>query len=60
MTRSKTVQRILDDMEKDPWYIKLKRWYRVEKWVLICRTRKYWDKDYQHYIFKSKNNERDT
>ena len=52
--RSKVVQRILDDMEKDPWYVKLKRWYSVEKWVLICRTRKYWDKEYQHYIWKKK------
>lgn len=52
--RSPVLQRILDEADKDPWYIKLRRWYRIQKWVLVCRTRKFWDKDYQHYIFRSK------
>lgn len=52
--KSPIVQKLLDEMEKDPWYVKLKRWYRIQKWVLICRTRKFWDKEYQHYIWKKK------
>jgi len=50
--RSKTIQRIMDEMDKDTWYIKLKRWIRLQTWVYICLTRKYWDKKYEHYIFK--------
>jgi len=50
--RSKTIQRIIDEMDKDTWYIKLKRWIRLQTWVYICLTRKYWDKKYEHYIFK--------
>jgi hypothetical protein len=52
--RSPILQKVLDEADKDSWYIKLKRWYRLEKWVLICRTRKFWDKEYQHYIWKKK------
>ena len=44
--RSPVVERLFEEMKDDPWYIKLKRWYVVEKWVLICRTRKFWDKTY--------------
>lgn len=52
--RSKVVQRLMNQMEKDPWHVKLKRWYNLEKWVLICRTRKYWDKQYQNYIWEKR------
>lgn len=52
--RSKVVDRILKEMENDPWYIKLTRWYRLQRWVLICKSRKYWDKSYSGYIFKKK------
>ena len=52
--RSPVVERIMEEMDNDPWYIKLKRWYDLQKWVLICLTRKYWDKSYQYYIFKRK------
>lgn len=34
--RSKTFQRILDKMEKDPWWVKLKRWLIVELHVIRC------------------------
>ena len=34
--RSKTFQRILDKMEKDPWWVKLKRWLLVEFYVIKC------------------------
>lgn len=54
--RSPVIQQILDETEKDPWYIKLKRWYRLQRWIFICRTRKFWDREYQHFIFKSKKN----
>jgi hypothetical protein len=53
--RSPAVERLFEEMKDDPWYIKLKRWYVVEKWVLICRTRKFWDKTYEHYLFKKNN-----
>ena len=55
--RSKVFQRIMDEMDKDPWYIKLRRWWRVEVWTWKCLTRKYWDKSYQGYIFKKKRYE---
>ena len=34
--RSKTVQRILDNMGKDPWWVKLKRWFVVELHTVKC------------------------
>ena len=52
--RSKTVQRLMDEMEKDPWHVKLKRWWRLKVWVYTCLTRKYWDKTFDGYIFKKK------
>jgi hypothetical protein len=52
--RSKVLQRLIDEMEKDPWYVKLRRWWRVKIWIYKCRTRKYWDKTYQNYLFKKK------
>ena len=50
--KRKTVQRILDEMENDPWYVKLMRWWRLKVWVWTCLTRKYWDKEFEGYIFK--------
>ena len=52
--RSKVLQDIRNEMKKDPWHIKLRRWCRLKIWVYKCRTRKYWDKTYQDYIFKKK------
>jgi len=34
--KSKIVQKMLDDMAKDHWWVKLKRWYRLKLWVLRC------------------------
>jgi hypothetical protein len=34
--RSKVFQRILDDIDKDPWWVKLKRWFVVEYYVIKC------------------------
>lgn len=44
--RSPVVQRIMDEMEKDSWWVKLKREIRLKWWVWMCETRKYWDKDF--------------
>ena len=32
--KSKTFKRILDQMKKDPWWVKLKRWLVVELHVI--------------------------
>lgn len=34
--KSKIIQKMLDDMEKDYWWVKLKRWYRLKLWILRC------------------------
>ena len=52
--RSKTVDRLLKEMENDPWYVKLARWWRVKLWVWTCRTRWIWDLEYEHNIFRKK------
>jgi hypothetical protein len=52
--RSKILQEIEDEMSKDPWYIKLRRWVWVKVWIYTCLTRKYWDKSYSGYIFKKR------
>lgn len=51
---SSRINQLLEEMKTDPWYTKLKRWFRLQIWVYTCLTRKYWDKTYQHYIFKKK------
>ncbi len=52
--KSKVVERLLEEMKNDPWHVKLKRWIKLKIWVYTCLTRKFWDKSYKHYIFKSK------
>jgi hypothetical protein len=44
--KSAVLQRIMDKMEKDHWWVKLKRWIKIEWWVFVCSTRKYWDKEF--------------
>lgn len=51
---SKILQEAIEEMEKDPWYVKLRRWYKVRIWIYTCLSRKYWDKTYSGYIFKKK------
>lgn len=34
--RSETFQCILDKMDKDHWFVKLKRWFRIELYVIKC------------------------
>lgn len=50
--RSPVVQRMLEEMDKQPWHVKLRRWIRIRIWLYTCLTRKYWDKSYQGYIFR--------
>lgn len=53
--RSEILERLLKEMDKDPWYIKLKRNIRVQIWVWVCMSRKYWDKSFEGYIWKYNN-----
>jgi hypothetical protein len=34
--KSKIVQKMIDDMAKDPWYVKLRRWVRLQYWMYYC------------------------
>ena len=34
--RSETFQSILNEMDKDHWLVKLKRWFRIELYVIKC------------------------
>jgi hypothetical protein len=49
-----TLRRLTDEMEKDPWHVKLRLWWRLQRWTWMCRTRCIWDLDYEHNIFKKK------
>lgn len=50
--RKQITQRLWDEMKNDPWYIKLRRYIRVNiLWVNICRSRWLWDSEYEHFIF---------
>jgi hypothetical protein len=49
-----TLRRLTEEMKKDPWHVKLRRWWRLERWVWRCRTRWLWDLDYEHNIFRKK------
>lgn len=39
--KSDIIQKLLDDMDADPWYVKLKRWWRVKNW--------FWKANIRHY-----------
>jgi hypothetical protein len=49
---SDVLKKLLEEMENDPWHVKLKRWIRLQRWLWICRTRFIWDTTYEHNIFK--------
>lgn len=34
--RSETFQSVLDQMKKEHWSVKLKRWFRIELYVIKC------------------------
>ena len=57
--RSEVIEEIMTEMENDPWYVKLKRWLKLKIWVYTCLTRKFWDKSYKGYLFKSKKQKED-
>lgn len=52
---SKRYREILDKMDRDSWYVKLKRkiWFKLYCWR--CLSRKFWDNSYSGYIFKKSN-----
>jgi hypothetical protein len=52
--KSKVVERLFEEMKRDGWWVKLRRWVRLKIWVWGCLTRKYWDKSYEGYLFRSK------
>jgi hypothetical protein len=33
---SDTIKKMFEEMENDPWYIKLKRWLSVRIWIIEC------------------------
>jgi hypothetical protein len=49
-----TLRRLTQEMKNDPWPKKLRRWWRLQRWVWMCKTRFIWDKNYEHNIFKKK------
>ena len=48
------LKQLVEEMKNDPWHAKLRRWWRLERWVWMCRTRWIWDLDYEHNIFRKK------
>ncbi len=52
--KSKVVERLFEEMKRDRGWVKLRRWVRLKIWVWGCLTRKYWDKSYEGYLFRSK------
>jgi hypothetical protein len=49
-----TLRRLTEEMKKDPWHVKLRRWWKFKRWLWKCNTRWIWDLDYEHNIFKKK------
>jgi len=49
---SDVLKKLLEEMENDPWHVKLRRWWRFQVWNYTCRTRWIWDLEYQNNIFK--------
>ena len=46
------LQKLLDQIDHDPWYIKLWCWWNLKKWQASCWSRKFWDKSFDGYLFK--------
>jgi hypothetical protein len=49
-----TLRRLTEEIKKDPWHVKLRRWWKFKRWMWMCRTRWMWDLDYEHNIFRKK------
>lgn len=56
--KSDLLKQILDEMAQQPWHVRFRRWCRMQYYVALCLTRKWWDKSYPHYVFKKKNNDK--
>jgi hypothetical protein len=48
------IKQLTEEMKNDPWYVKLRRWFRLQRWVWMCRTRWIWDLNYEHNIFRKR------
>ena len=48
------LKQLIEEMKNDPWHVKLRRWFRLQRWVWMCRTRWIWDLNYEHNIFRKK------
>jgi hypothetical protein len=48
------LKQLVEEMRNDPWHVRLRRWFRLQRWVWRCRTRWLWDLDYEHNIFRKK------
>jgi hypothetical protein len=48
------IKQLVEEMKNDPWHVKLRRWFRLQRWVWMCRTRWIWDLDYEHNIFRKR------
>jgi hypothetical protein len=49
-----TLRRLTEEIKKDPWHVKLRRWWKFKRWMWMCRTRWIWDLNYEHNIFRKK------
>ena len=52
--KSEILDRLDSETKNDPWHIKIKRWWRIQKWLWTCRTRFIWDLNYSNNFFKKK------
>ena len=33
------IKQFFDQMDKDHWYIKFNRWFKIKQWLFICNLR---------------------
>jgi hypothetical protein len=33
------LKQLIEEMKNDPWHVRLRRWFRLQRWVWMCRTR---------------------
>jgi hypothetical protein len=49
---SEKLQKLQDEINSFSWYKKLISDIKLQIWVWKCLSRKYWDKSFEHYIFR--------
>jgi hypothetical protein len=54
--KTKTVERLLKEIENVPWHLKIRRWWRFKLYSWTYRTRCIWDLEYESNIFRKKKN----